>query len=199
MPLELRLFVKDFAEGLILADAKRPQALSSRSRKAFAPGIGPHSEKATIELVMAELEEAYPDRYSSYVMNVPYEESRQRCDLVLEDETGWSWAIELKLFRLLGDNGKVNDNMLMHILFPYPAHRSALTDCRKLSESSIAPRRGILIFGYEVEDWPLAPAIEAFELLAASYLQLGSRAQASFETLVHPVHARGTVFGWAIA
>jgi len=27
----------------------------------------------------------------------------------------------------MGDNGKPNDNMLMHILSPYPAHRSALT------------------------------------------------------------------------
>lgn len=33
----------------------------------------------------------------------------------------------------LGDNGKPNDNMIMHILSPYPDHRSALTDCSKLA------------------------------------------------------------------
>ncbi len=36
------------------------------------------------------------------------------------------------MLRLMGDNGKANDNMLMHILSPYPSHRSALTDCEKL-------------------------------------------------------------------
>ena len=28
---------------------------------------------------------------------------------------------EVKMLRLMGDNGKPNDNMLMHILSPYPA------------------------------------------------------------------------------
>ena len=37
--------------------------------------------------------------------------------------------------RLKGDNGKPNDNMLMHILSPYPQHRSALTT----ASSSVAP------------------------------------------------------------
>jgi hypothetical protein len=32
----------------------------------------------------------------------------------------WEWAIEIKMPRLMGDNGKPNDNMLMHILSPYP-------------------------------------------------------------------------------
>jgi hypothetical protein len=34
----------------------------------------------------------------------------------------WGWAIEVKMLRLMGDNGKLNDNMVMHILSPYPAH-----------------------------------------------------------------------------
>lgn len=37
------------------------------------------------------------------------------------------------MLRLFGDNAKLNDNMLMHLLSPYPAHRSALTDCEKLA------------------------------------------------------------------
>jgi hypothetical protein len=34
----------------------------------------------------------------------------------------------VKMLRLMSDNNKPNDNMLMHILWPYLAHRSALTD-----------------------------------------------------------------------
>jgi hypothetical protein len=41
----------------------------------------------------------------------------------------WEWAIEVKMLRFMGDNGKLNDNIVMHILSPYPEHRSALTDC----------------------------------------------------------------------
>ena len=48
----------------------------------------------------------------------------------------WDWAIEAKMLRMFGDNGKLNDNMLMHVLSPYPAHRSALTDCGKLAHSN---------------------------------------------------------------
>ena len=39
------------------------------------------------------------------------------------------------MMRLMGDNGKPNDNILTHILSPYPAQRSAITDCRKLAAS----------------------------------------------------------------
>ena len=43
------------------------------------------------------------------------------------------------MLRFLGDNGKPNDNILMHVLSPYPQHRSALTDCEKLARSSVEP------------------------------------------------------------
>jgi hypothetical protein len=44
-------------------------------------------------------------------------------------------AVEVKMLRLMGDNGKPNDNMLMHILSPYPDDNSALTDCQRLAAS----------------------------------------------------------------
>ncbi|MEW6181107.1 MAG: hypothetical protein AB1522_14420 [Chloroflexota bacterium] len=46
----------------------------------------------------------------------------------------------------------MNDNTLMHILSAYPAHRSALNDCVKLSESILAPNKAILIYGYEDDE-----------------------------------------------
>lgn len=65
------------------------------------------------------------------------------------------WAIEVKLLRFLGDNGKVNDNILMHILSPYEAHHSAVTDCVKLATSGFLQRKAIIIIGFEAERWPL--------------------------------------------
>jgi hypothetical protein len=100
--------------------------------------------------------------------------------------------------RLKGDNGKPNDNMLMHILSPYPQHRSALTDCIKLSRSGFGGERAIVIVGYGYADMPLEPAIIAFESLAANLVDLGPRHEASFSGLCHRVHQEGRVMSWRV-
>ena len=84
-------------------------------------------------MVTAELRAIRPDAYEQVGINISYPESpRQKCDLCVGKAVeNWDWAIEVKMLRLLGDNGKPNDNILMHILSPYAAHRSALTDCAK--------------------------------------------------------------------
>ena len=86
----------------------------------------------------------------------------------------------------MGDNGKLNDNMVMHILSPYPEHRSALTDCTKLAAAQLGERKAIMIYGYDYPGWPMDPAIEAFETLASQKVKLASRATASFDGLIIP-------------
>jgi len=195
----LDTFVHDFARGFEAADAKRPIAVNQRSGQAFGPGIGPHSETRTVDLVMQELSGLDPARYSRFETGVPYvTASRQKCDLCIGAPPSWEWVLEVKMLRLLGDNGQPNDNILMHILSPYPAHRSALTDCTKLFNSGLRGRKGIIIYGYEATDWPLSEAIDAFEVLARARAALGPRATAHFRNLVHPVHREGAVFGWEL-
>jgi hypothetical protein len=88
--------------------------------------------------------------------------------------------------------------MLMHVLSPYPAHRSALTDCDKLAGSTLGGRAALLIVGYDYEGWDIELAIEAFETLARRRATLGDRHVALFGRLVHPVHRHGGVFAWEI-
>jgi hypothetical protein len=88
--------------------------------------------------------------------------------------------------------------MLMHILSPYPQHHSALTDCSKLRGSALGARKAVLIFGYEHDDWPLEPAVQAFEALAACRIQLGPRLVGNADNLIHPVHHSGRVFAWEL-
>ena len=102
------------------------------------------------------------------------------------------------MLRMFGDNGKLNDNMLMHVLSPYPAHRSALTDCEKLAQSNQPSRKAIVIYGYDYNDWPMDPAIEAFETLASERVILGDQHAAAYDHLMHPVHQQGRVFAWEI-
>jgi hypothetical protein len=98
----------------------------------------------------------------------------------------------------LGDNGKPNDNMLMHILSPYPQHRSALTDCLKLSRAGFGGPSAVVIVGYGYADMPLEPAIGAFEALARTMVDLGTRSEAAFSGLRHPMHREGAVIGWMV-
>jgi len=122
---------------------------------------------------------------------------RQRCDLFIPDGSE-QWFIEVKMMRLMGDNGKKNDNILMHILSPYPKDRSALTDCDKLLESGFGGHKAVLIYGYDYAGWPLETAMAAFEILAESRTQLGPRSFAAFSGLVHPVHQCGGVYAWEV-
>ena len=75
-------FVVDFADGLKAADSRCPQAINHRSKVAYQPGIGPHTETATVELVMSELRRGSPELYGKSAVGVPYEVgSRLKCDL----------------------------------------------------------------------------------------------------------------------
>jgi len=200
MSFELESIALAFARSLVAADSDRPCAFNSRSKVSFHPGIGPHSEEDTVRLVGGRMEHSTHSRYRGSIgYGIPYPEApRQRCDLCIGDSNQWEWAVEIKMLRMLGDNGKANDNMLMHLLSPYSAHRSALTDCMKLVKSSLGARKAILVYGYESDAWPLEPAISAFERLASSLVRMGPRVSERFTGLIHPVHSGGEVFAWEI-
>lgn len=197
-PLALSEFVIDFAAAMSAADAARPVAVRHGGGGTFAPGIGPHPENEVVSMCLTRMAESKPSKYESHKLRVRYPGSRAECDLCLGNAQAWDWAIELKLLRFLGDNGKQNGHMLMHILSPYPQDHSAVTDCAKLVTSGLAARSAIVIFGYEHAEWPLEPAISAFEHLATRSVQLGARCSADTGELVHPVHRQGRVYGWEL-
>jgi hypothetical protein len=160
--------VADFAKAMMAVDAERPIAISSTTQRAYQAGIGPHTETATLRLIKDKLAGLNPVMYERIEADIPYPKSlRQKCD--------WKWTtpseevffIEAKMMRLMGDNGKPNDNILTHILSPYPQQRSALTDCQKLLASGFSGTPTILIYGYEYEGYSLEPVIDAFEYLAS--------------------------------
>jgi hypothetical protein len=152
-----------------------------------------------VKLIAAELVHLRQDDYSTYRVGVPYPAAnpRQTCDLVLGSSLQ-APAIEIKMLRLLGDNGKPNDNMLMHILSPYPQHRSALTDCEKLFSSGFEGPKVILIYAFDTQQFPAEAGIRAFEVLARDRVRLSGRYSAGFADLVHPVHSKGGVFAWEL-
>jgi len=191
--LPLADLVVDFARAIQSVDA------AGHRQAPYRPGFGPLHEKPALKLVMADLAEADPQRYASHQLEVPYGDgTRQKCDICLGGPQPWEWAIEVKMLRLLGDNENRNDNMMGQILSPYPRHGSALTDCTKLLTSQLGTHKAILIYGFDHPPWLMDPGIEAFEVLASRKVRLASRAVATFDGLVHPVHQRGRVFGWEV-
>jgi hypothetical protein len=117
-------------------------------------------------------------------VRVCYPGSRTTCDWLLGDPL--EWAIEIKVARPNGDNGKPDDTAIKDILSPFRTDRSALTDCLKLAESPIKARRAILIYGFNDGRRPLSDIINAFEILARSRVNLGQRQAAQLGPLVHP-------------
>ncbi|RRJ66071.1 hypothetical protein EHV15_26520 [Paenibacillus oralis] len=192
--------VYDFAKGIEIVDNQYPQAINQRSKEKYQPGIGPHTESDTTKLVFDLVSEATNSKYFNKIhYNVPYiNNPRQKCDLCIGHDSHWEWCIEIKMLRFMGDNGKANDNILMHILSPYPQHRSSFTDCGKLITSGFNSRKAIMIFAYDYDEISSIPAIEAFEILANSKYILGERKQSSFTGLVHPIHQMGNVYAWEI-
>jgi hypothetical protein len=196
--------VQKFAESLQHVDSQRPKY------KNYQEGIGPFPEHKAIALIAIDLNNRKLP--FSVKTNVVYPGSKQKCDIrIFSNANHYDWAIEVKLLRFLGDNGKPNDNMLTHILSPYSQHKSALNDCVRLANSSFQAKKAILIYGFEHDKWPLEPAIEAFEHLANERLaneylankipveyQLGTRYVSCFTGLIHPIHKQGKVFGWEL-
>ena len=194
--MELSTLVSGFAIGMQTADNRGPQATSFRSGRQYRPGIGPHSEDAAVDLVVSELKRFDPELYGSLKTRVPYPDSRQKCDLTWGADP--AWAIEIKMARFSGDNGKPDDMAVKDILSPYEDDRSAVSDCSKLARSSLGIRKAILIYGFNDTRRPLVVIIDAFEVLAKALVCLGPRLQQSIGSLIHPVFSSGAVFAWEV-
>ena len=196
--IDFQAFVDDFAIGLVAADAERPIAVNRKSGQPFQPGIGPHGETQAIKLILEKMQASHPAKYGHVEFEVPYpDKSLRKCDLSIT-HNGNSLFTECKIFRMLGDNGKQDNNRLKYILSPYPKHYSALTDCEKLRQSGFAGRKAVLIFGYENGVWPLRPVVDAFEIIVIHQGNIGQRYSATYTGLCHPIHISGEVFIWEV-
>lgn len=77
----MKAFLWDFAEALRLVDADCPQHTTTKGR-AYQPGIGPHPEDAAVKLILDRMRLLHPGVYGNARAQVPYPNSKQKCDLV---------------------------------------------------------------------------------------------------------------------
>ena len=193
---DFKKIISDFALSMKKIDSTKPVYVSQRKNKnVYKPGIGPHTETATINLVVNELKQ---DKfYTKIEREIKYPNSRKSCDLKFNINNKILFS-EVKMMRIMGDNNKANDNIFMHIFSPYEKQNSALTDGLKLLKSGFDGEKSIIIYGYDYDDFPIEKTISLFEKTTKDFFNISERYSASFEKLVHPGHTRGSVYGWVI-
>ncbi len=173
-----------------IADALAEIDSSGVAFKQFRPGVGPYGEPQLVRAVANRL--AALENYEGRVFT-------KRCpDLLIRD----AWAIEVKLARPFGDNGKEAENWSVNLLHPYEGNVSVIGDCLKLQKLSLQERKAVVVIGYThtPSRISLDPLLAAFELVAGEVLgiRLSPRVQATRGGLVHPVHQQLQVTGWEV-
>lgn len=182
--MELLQVVSDIADILVAVDS------SGAPFKQFQAGVGPYGEPQLVRLVAERLN--CLSQYRSLVA------TKRTPDLLVKGE----WALEIKITRPFGDNGKQAENWSVNLLHPYEGNVSAIGDCYKLLALGGVERKAVIAIGYEhaPPQISLAPLFAAFEVIArdVARINLGARIQILRGGLVHPVHRALTVAAWEV-
>ncbi len=183
--MDLLTVVQDIADILKGIDSSRVPF------KGFQAGVGPYGEPQLMKLVAQGLNSMPRYGGCAKTMRTP--------DLLIAGH----WALEIKLARPFGDNGKLAENWSVNLLHPYSGNTSLLGDCLKLHAMTRPERKGVIAIGYEHDpaQVSLEPLWKAFEVVASIVLniKLGARTETIRDGLVHPVHQRLVIVGWEVA
>lgn len=163
--------VKAIADILKEYDSEQP------IHKTFQPGIGPFGEPQIVRLIAQRLTAKGIEATT-----------RRTPDLIIRQE----WAIEFKIVRPYGDNGKEAENWSVNLLHPYPGNMSLIGDAIKLLRLEGYSYKGIFVIAFEHGPAKIRidPLIDAFELIAAQVMKipLSERIEERREGLCHPQH-----------
>lgn len=182
--MNLERVVNDIADALKAIDASGVRC------KLFQAGVGPCGEPQLVKLIAEHL-----DRSPQYAQLI---KRKKTPDLLI---AGF-WALEVKIARPFGDNGKPAENWSVNLLHPYPGNASLLGDCLKLRSLQCKEQKAVLAIGYEHDPSKidLEPLARSFEVIATQVLSipLGERVSAVRTGLIHPVHQQLRVMGWTV-
>lgn len=168
--MELEQVVDDVATALVSIDR------CGAPFKKFQRGVGPYGEPQLLAAIARHLNTVPSCGDSVRTKRTP--------DLLIPER----WALEFKLARPFGDNGKEAENWSVNLLHPYEGNVSLIGDCLKLQRLGGVERKGVVVVGYEHTPprIPLAPLVDAFELVACKVagVRIGRRVQAASGWLV---------------
>ncbi len=158
--------------------------------KQFQPGVGPYGEPQLLAALARHLNTLPEYDRAARTKRTP--------DLLIPG----LWALEFKLARPFGDNGREAENWSVNLLHPYEGNVSLIGDCLKLQRLSGVERKGVVVVGYEhtPPKIALSPLLLAFELVATQVVgvRIGPRVQVIRSGLCHPVHQQLLVAAWEV-
>ena len=171
----------------IIADILKEYDDEKPVHKAFKPGIGPFGEPQIVHIISERLTNK----------GIPAK-TRRTPDLdILSD-----WAVEFKIVRPFGDNGKEAEEWTVNLLHPYPGNVSLIGDALKLKQLPNYDHKGLFIIGYEHNPAiiSLDPIIASFELIAQNVMNINLRERIEEKRigLVHPTHQVVRCIGWEL-
>jgi len=182
--MELEELVADVAGALVNVDASRVPF------RAFQPGVGPYGEPQLVKLITAFLNRSPKYHNAACTRRTP--------DLLIPNH----WAVEFKITRPFGDNGKEAENWSVNLLHPYAGNVSTIGDCHKLLKLPGLERKAVVVIGYEhvPAQVDLTPLVRSFEVIAGQVagIRLSDRVECRREGLVHAVHQSFRVFAWEV-
>ena len=111
--VELQELINDIADTLVAIDS------SGVPFKDYQPGVGPYGEPQLLTEVARRLD-AMTIYHGARTKRTP--------DLLIPGQ----WALEFKIARPFGNNGKAAENWSVNLLHPYPGNVSSIGDCFKL-------------------------------------------------------------------
>lgn len=171
----------------IIADILKEFDSELPIHKTFRPGIGPFGEPQIVRVIAGKL---FTKGISALTKRTP--------DLVIENH----WAIEFKIVRPFGDNGKEAENWSVNMLHPYAGNTSLLGDAVKLARLDSYPKKGLFLIGFEHNPprIPLDPLINSFEVIASQVMgiELDHRIEEKRDDLVHSEHQVLRCIGWQL-
>ena len=182
--MDLQEIVLDITDAIIKIDA------SAIPFKSFRPGVGPYGEPQLLKLIADYLN--HLPKYKSRVV------TKRTPDLLIPGE----WALEFKIARPFGDNGKEAENWSVNLLHPYPGNISTIGDCYKLAELKGPERKAVSVIGYEHSPpkIDITPLIDSFEVIARKVtdIKLSQRIEMKRDGLIHPIHQSVRIFVWEV-
>lgn len=187
VPMQVRVIV-DYAEIVsTVADILKEIDAERPVHKAFQPGIGPFGEPQIVRAIARRMS----------ARGIPAQ-TRRTPDLDIQRE----WAVEFKIVRPFGDNGREAENWSVNLLHPYPGNVSLIGDAIKLFRLQGFDHKGLFVIGFEHSPARISldPLLSSFELIAnrVMHIVLGARIDERREKLVHPEHQVLRCIGWEL-
>lgn len=179
--MDFQTVVTEVADLLKEFDSEHP------TFKQFQPGIGPFGEPQIVSIIAQRLTAKGIEA-----------RTKRTPDLDICQQ----WAIEFKIVRPYGDNGKIAENWSVNMLHPYPGNTSLIGDAIKMTALPDYPNKGLFVIGFEHSPAKISldTLLDSFEAIAINvlHLPLGNRIEEIREGLVHPEHQVLRCIGWQV-